>query len=162
MSCRSLQSRPVCFHDQDSLVILTLLSPTHLILICQTRVCFGRNRALGHTRAWACYRPVTQPTARFFHPDLTMEMALKLPISLFKWRWYWQGYHICFQRMWAWQTSVHLQLPCSLITKRAHAHWVGHGQTSYPPPPPIIFMLTIMEQVGSWSLSIPLCFLSFI
>lgn len=111
-----------------------LLLPTHLILICQTRVCFGRNRAQGHTRAWACYRLVTQPTARFFHPDLTMEMALKLPISLFKWRWYWQGYHICFQRMWAWQTSVHLQLPCSLITKRAHAHWVGHGQTYLSPP----------------------------
>lgn len=94
-----------------------LLSPTHLILICQTWVCFGRNRAQGHTRAWAHYRLWLSRWHAFSIPDLTVEMTLKLPMSLFKWRWYWQGYRICFQRMWGWQTfSMHLRLPCSLIT----------------------------------------------
>lgn len=51
-----------------------LLSPTHLILICQTRVCFGRNRAQGHTRAWACYR-------------LWLSRRHAFSILIWPWRW---------------------------------------------------------------------------
>lgn len=94
--------------DQFAFMTKTHLSfwlvVTNTYNVNMQNIYFGRNRAQGHIRVWALFRMWLTWWHTFSIPDLIVETTLKLPITLFRWRWYRQGYHICFQRMWGWQT----------------------------------------------------------